>query len=54
MQGAAILFRQVAIILGPHAAFFAVDARFLVFQAAGLAGGELATLHSIANALLLR
>jgi hypothetical protein len=35
---AAILRREVSIVLGAHTTLFLVDARFLVLQARGLAG----------------
>ena len=49
----AILFRQVPVILRAHTALFPVDTGFLVFQARGLARGQLAALDAVGNAILL-
>ena len=53
MNRLAILVGQVPVILGPHAALFFVDARFLVFQSAGFAGCQLTAFDAIANSALL-
>ncbi len=45
---------KMPVVLGAHAPLFAVDASYLMFQAGGLAGGELSTLDALANAVLLR
>src|ERR1700677_3716693 len=53
MDGLAILFCQVTVILRAHTPLFAVDAGFLVFQARGLTCGQLPVLDAVGNAVLL-
>ena len=53
VDGLAILFCQVPIILRPHTALFLVDAGFLVFQAPGLACGEFSVLDAVCDPALL-
>ena len=53
LDGFAILFGQVAVVLCAHAFFFFVYAGFLMFEVAGFAGGELAALDALSDAVLL-
>lgn len=48
-----VLFCQVTVVLRAHAAFFLVDARFLVLKAGGLASSELSALHAVCDPVLL-
>jgi hypothetical protein len=53
MDGPAILFCQVAVVLRTHAALFLVDTGFLVFQVRGLTCGQLAIFDAVTDAVLL-
>ncbi len=53
VESFAVLGREVAVILGFHAALFAVDAGFLVLKVVGLAGGDLAAFDAVGDAVLL-
>jgi hypothetical protein len=53
MDGLAILFCQVTVILRAHTALFLIDAGFLVFQVRGLACGQLPVLDTVGDTVLL-
>jgi hypothetical protein len=53
LDGLTVLFGQVAVVLNAHASLFFVDAGFLMFESAGFAGGELAALDALSDAVLL-
>ena len=52
MDGLAICFCQVTVILCAHTTLFPVDPGFLVFQVCGLTWGQLPVLHAVGNAVL--
>ena len=43
----------MAVVLGAHAALFLVDAGLLMLEMGGFAGGELAALDALGDAVLL-
>lgn len=53
LDGFAVLFGQVAVVLRGHASLFLIDAGFLMLEVAGFAGGELAALDALSDAVLL-
>src|SRR5271155_5851742 len=53
MDGLAILFCQVTVILRAHTTLFLVDAGFLVFQVRSLTSGQLAVLDAVCDTVLL-
>ena len=44
---------EMAVVLGAHASLFLVNAGFLVLEVRGFAGGELAALDALSDAILL-
>jgi hypothetical protein len=53
VQGAAVLPREVAVVLGAHAALLAIDPAFLPLNMRSLSGGKLPSLNAPADAVLL-
>ena len=53
VQRAAVLRGEVAVVPRAHAALFAIDAALLMLEACGFAGGELAALDTLRDAVLL-
>jgi len=53
LDGLAILLGEVSVVLGAHTALFPVDAGLLMLDVGGLAGGELAALDTLSDAVLL-
>src|SRR5579875_3298743 len=53
IQGGAIGAGEMAVVGAAHLVFLAIDRGIAAFQIAGFAGGQLAALHSLGDAVLL-
>jgi hypothetical protein len=53
MDGLAVRFGEVAIVLSAHAPLFFVDSRFLMLQAGSFPGSKLTALDALSDAILL-